>query len=257
MNKLFGMAVMAATLCATAGSALADERIAQKRGINARVAKVQLGGVINLHITQGATPSLVLIGDKDNIAKVIVTQNGDTLNIDSEGTRSWHIGNNKKYDVRAELTVPNLNELVSHGVGATDVRGFTGKELKLSLDGAGSVNVDSTYQNLTARLGGVGSMTLKSGNADQVDIKLRGAGHIEISGTSKLLRADLGGVGGLDAQKLVADTVELDMSGLGSASVYAKNGAKVKLSGMGSATVYGKPATRTADAKGMGSISWE
>ncbi|MEJ7805510.1 MAG: DUF2807 domain-containing protein [Telluria sp.] len=257
MNKLFGMTVMAATLCVATTGAMAEERIAQKRGIDARVAKVQLGGVINLHIKQGATPSLVLIGDKENVAKVVVTQNGDTLNIDSEGTSKWSFGHNKKHNVRAELTVPNLNELSSHGVGATEVQGFTGNELKLSLDGAGSVTVDSAYKNLVARLGGVGSMTLKPVNADQVDLKLRGAGHIEINGTSKVLRADLGGVGSLDAHKLVADAVELDMSGLGGAKVYAKNSAKVKLSGMGSATVYGKPVTRTADAKGMGSISWE
>lgn len=257
MNKLFGMAVMATALCAAAGSAVADERISQQRAIDARVVKVKLGGVIDLHIKQGVTPSLVLTGDKQHIAKIIVTQSGDTLNIDSEGGRNWNFGKNNKHDVRAELTVPNLNELVSHGVGATDVHGFTGNELKISLDGAGSVDVDSKYKNLTARLGGVGSMTLDPVNADQVDLKLRGAGHIEIKGTSKMLRADLGGVGSLDAQTLVADAVELDMSGLGGATVYAKTSAKVKLSGMGSASVYGKPVTRSADAKGMGSISWK
>lgn len=257
MNKLFGMAAMATALCVAATGAMADERISQKRDIDARVAKVQLGGVIDLHIKQGATPSLVLIGDKEQVAKVVITQNGDTLNIDSEGTSKWHFGHSKKYNVRAELTVPNLKELASHGVGATQVQGFTGNELKLSLDGAGSVNVDSAYKNLIARLGGVGSMTLKPVNADQVDLKLRGAGHIDINGTSKVLRADLGGVGSLDAQNLVADAVELDMSGLGGAKVHAKNSAKVKLSGMGSATVYGNPGTRSADAKGMGSISWQ
>lgn len=257
MNKLFGMALMATALCATAGSAVADERISQQRAIDARVVKVKLGGVVNLHIKQGATPSLVLTGDRQHIAKIIVTQSGDTLNIDSEGGRTWNFGKNNKQDVRAELTVPNLNELMSHGVGATEVDGFTGNALKISLDGAGSVDVDSKYKNLTARLGGVGSMTLNPVNADQVDLKLRGAGHIEIKGSSRMLRADLGGVGSLDAQKLVSDAVELDMSGLGGATVYAKTSAKVKLSGMGSASVYGKPVTRSADARGMGSISWE
>jgi hypothetical protein len=257
MNKVFGMAVMAATLSVTAAGAMADDRISQQRGIDARVAKVNLGGVINLHIKQGAAPSLVLIGEREQVAKVKVTQSGDTLNIDTEGTRGWNFGKNNKLDVRAELTVPNLNELSSHGVGATEVNGFSGNQLKVTLDGAGAVNVDSAYKNLSARLGGVGSMTLKSANADSVDLKLRGAGHIEINGSSKVLRADLGGVGSLDAQKLLSDAVELDMSGLGGATVYARNSAKVKLSGMGSATVYGKPATRSADAKGMGSISWE
>ena len=47
------------------------------------------------------------------------------------------------------------------------------------------------------------------------------------------------------------------MTGLGGASVYAKNSANLKLSGLGSATVYGKPASRSASAHGMGSVSWQ
>ena len=257
MNKIFGMAMMAATLCTAATSALADERISQQRTIDAKVAKVKLGGIVNLTVRQGATPSLLIIGDKEYVNKVTVTQRGDTLTIDTDSGRGWNIGNTNKRDLRAELTVPNFSELESTGVGSTEVQGFSGSELKIALDGAGAVTVDSNYRNLVARLGGVGSMTLNSANADSVDLKLRGAGHIGIKGTSKTLHADLGGVGGLDARKLVADAVELDMSGMGGATVYARNSAKVKLSGMGSATVYGKPAIRSTDAKGMGSVSWE
>ncbi len=87
MNKLFGMAVIAVSLSATAAGAVAQERVSQQRVIDARVAKVNLGGVINLHIKQGATPSLVLIGDRENVTKVKVTQSGETLNIDTDGGR--------------------------------------------------------------------------------------------------------------------------------------------------------------------------
>jgi len=71
------------------------------------------------------------------------------------------------------------------------------------------------------------------------------------------LRAHLAGVGSLDAQGLRADTVELDLTGLGSASVYAKDTARVNLSGMGLATVYDNPANRSANATGMGKVSWK
>jgi hypothetical protein len=257
MHKIFATVLVAAALSAASGAALA-EQISQGRGIDARVVKVKLGGVINLRIKQGATPSLVIIGEKDQVAKVTVVQSGDTLAIDMENdnNRSWHFGNSDKRDLRAELTIPNLNELVSHGVGATDVQGFTGNEVRLSLDGAGSVKLTSQYRNIVARLGGVGSMTLNSGESEQVDLKLRGAGHIAVNGHSKLLRANLGGVGSLDARQLQADAVDLDMSGLGGATVYAKNTANLKLSGLGSATVYGKPENRSSDARGLGSISW-
>jgi hypothetical protein len=256
MNQMFGAVMMAAALSVPAGAATAGEQTSEPRAIDARVVKVKLGGVINLHLKQGATASLVLIGDQRDVAKVSVVQNGDTLTIDND-KRGWHFGGDERRDVRAELTLPNLNELDSHGVGASEVQGFTGSEVRLTLDGAGSVSVTSQYRNVVARLGGVGSMTLNAGDADQVDLKLRGAGHIAVNGHSKLLRASLGGVGGLDARQLQADAVELDMSGLGGATVYAKNSASLKLSGLGSATVYGKPASRSAEARGLGSVSWQ
>lgn len=254
MSKLFGAVMMAAALSVTAGAAMA-EQVSEVRAVDARVLKVKLGGVINLRIKQGATAGLVVIGDKRDVSRVTIVQNGDTLNIDTEN-RGWHFGGDDRHDVRAELTLPNLTELVSHGVGASDVQGFSGNEVRLSLDGAGSVSVTSQYRNVVARLGGVGSMTLNAGDTDQVDLKLRGAGHIAVNGYSKLLRATLGGVGSLDARQLQADAVDLDMSGLGGATVYAKNSANVKLSGLGSATVYGNPGNRSADARGLGSVSW-
>jgi hypothetical protein len=255
MNTLFGAVMMTAALSVTTGAAMA-EQISEPRTVDARVLKVKLGGVINLRIKQGATASLVLVGEKRDMAKVTVVQSGDTLTIDTDD-RGWHFGSDDRHNVRAELTLPNLNELVSHGVGASDVQGFTGNEVRLSLDGAGAVTFTSQYRNVVARLGGVGSMTLNAGDADQVDLKLRGAGHIAVNGHSKLLRASLGGVGSLDARKLEADAVDLDMSGLGGATVYAKNSANLKLSGLGSATVYGKPGNRSAEARGLGSVSWQ
>lgn len=255
MNTFFGTAVMAAALVVSNG-AVADEQVSQGRAIDARAVKVKLGGIIDLRITQGATASLTITGDKRLVEQVSVVQQGDTLSIDTDSHRWTFSGNNRK-QLRAELVLPNLNELASHGVGASDVKGFNGNDLKVALDGAGAVTINGNYKNVVASLGGVGSMTFNDASADQVDLKLRGAGAISINGTSKLLRADLGGLGSLDARRLTADTVVLDMSGLGGASVYARTSANLKLSGLGSATVYGKPTTRSAEARGMGSVSWQ
>ena len=255
MNKIFSAIMVAAALGVSPDAALAAEKISQQRTIDARIVKIKLGGVINLNVKQGPNASLVLVGEQRDIDRVSVSQGGDTLTIDTESS-GWGFGNKERHNVRAELTLPNLNELVSNGVGATDLTGFTGNEVRLSLEGAGSVKVSGSYKRIVARLGGVGSMRLNAGNADQVDLKLGGAGHIGVTGNTKLLRAQLGGVGSLDAGKLHADAVELDMSGLGGATVYAKTSANLKLSGLGSATVHGNPGSRSADARGLGSVSW-
>jgi hypothetical protein len=256
MHKLIGAAFMAVTLSATSGTATA-EQTSETRAIDARVLKVKLGGIIDLRLKQGPTASLVIAGDQRYVSKVVTTQQGDTLQIDIEHNRHINFGGNHKAQLRAELTLPNFNELASQGVGSAEISGFSGEQIRLSLDGAGAVTLASRYRNIDASLGGVGSMTLNAADSDRVELSLRGAGRIEVSGQSKLLRAKLGGVGSLEARELRADTVELTMTGLGSATVYAKSTANLSLNGLGSATVYGKPVNRRSTAGGLGSVSWE
>jgi hypothetical protein len=253
MAKTFATAFIAAALLVPAASTFAADHINEPRTIDARVAKIKLGGAVDLKIKQGATPSLVITGTRDMLDKVRTTQNGDTLVIEMDKvTFSW----GKNSALKAELTVPAMNEITSTGVGSTEMNGFSGNDLKISLDGAGSMNVNGQYKNVNARLGGVGSMNLNTGDANLIDLSMRGAGSLTITGNAKTLKATLGGVGSLDAKKLTADAVDLDLSGLGGASVYAKTSANLNLSGLGSATVYGKPVNRNASARGLGSVSW-
>ncbi|GJJ05547.1 hypothetical protein RugamoR64_60850 [Duganella rhizosphaerae] len=257
MKKYLKAAMLATVLSSGASAALAADVISENRSVDARAVNIDLDGVISLKIKQGPVASLTLHGEADALKKVTVEQTGDTLHIGTSKTRGFNFGFGRKQDLRAELTLPNLRQVVSSGVGSTEVNGFSGDNLRLALDGAGSVKVNAQYRNVDVKLGGVGSMTVNAGNSDNVDLNLRGTGHIEITGQTKQLHASLGGVGGLDAEQLRADTVEVNMSGLGSASVYAKTSANMKLSGMGSAKVYGNPANRSASARGMGSISWQ
>ncbi len=256
MNKTFATTLFAAALCAS-GAALADDTVSETRAIDGRVVKIKLDGVINLTVKQGATASMVVIGEKRKVAQVTTTQNGDTLQIDTHNDKHHTTINFGKSTLRVELTLPALRELNSAGVGSSDISGFSGESVKLALDGAGSLTVNSHYKNVNASLGGVGSMTLNAGDTDSVDLDMRGAGQIVVSGQSKNLHASLGGVGSLDAKKLQADAIDVDMSGLGSATLYARTSANLNLSGLGSATVYGKPAKRNSTAQGLGKVSWE
>lgn len=252
MTRLFQAALIATTLC-TSGAAMAQQTTEQ-RTIDARVSRIELGGVVELHVKQGPTASLTLSGDKRLLSRVTTTQKGDVLVIDMDKVSfSWGRDDGT---VKVQLTVPNLSELTATGVGASTLTGFTGKSITLTQEGAGSINMNGNYKFVKVRLGGVGSMKIDSGMSEEVDVSLGGAGKISITGKAKMLRASLGGLGGLDARELHADAVDVDMSGLGGASVYAKNSANVNLSGMGSATVYGKPAQRTSNDRGMGSVTW-
>jgi len=254
MNKFFAAALLF-TCVTVSNSANADDIVSESRNIDARVVNITLDGVIDLKVKQGPTASLVIYGEKRYFDKIMTSQDGNTLHINTDIHNESHFNNQRH--LRAELTLPALRELISGGVGSAEVRDFSGNELTLALNGVGGINVTGNYRNVKARLGGVGGMTINNGDSDNVDLNLRGAGQLTVTGQSRHLSAKLGGVGKLNAEQLHADSVDVDMAGLGSASVYAKNSANMHLSGMGHATVYGNPAKRVADSSGMGGISWE
>lgn len=251
MNKFVNATMMAVALYAAATPVFADEIISESRAVDGRTVKVYLDGVIDLKLKQGPA-SLVVYGDKRYVQKITVTQKGETLRIGTD-LHGIHLS---QPNLRAELTLPNLAELVSAGVGSADISGFKGDKVKLVLEGAGSVNMASQFRSVDANLNGAGSMNVNAMTADAVDLNLRGAGQIIVSGQSKTLRARLGGVGSLDAQQLRSDSVDVDMTGLGGATVYAKSDVKLRLTGLGSATVYGNPATRSTSSRGLGRVAF-
>lgn len=255
MPVLSRTALLATALILMTGPALGADLVRESRSVDARITKVKLDGIVDLVVRQGASASLVVSGERGYVQHITTAQRGDTLEI---GTESLNRRNGKMQEkLRAELTVPNLAEFDSQGVGAATVTGFSGEAVRLALDGAGSVTLDSRYRNIDAHLGGVGAMTLNGVRAERVDLSLGGAGRIQVSGESKALRASMAGVGSLDAQGLRTESVDLDISGLGGATVHASRAADVDLNGMGSATVYGKPASRKVNTSGMGRVAWK
>lgn len=253
MNTLLASTFLATSLAFGAHAHAADDTVREARTVDARVSRVHLGGVVSLDLRQGP-PSLVVSGERGYVAKIRTTQRGDTLTIDLDDDSRIR---NIKSELRAELSVPNLQEFVSEGVGKSELTGFRGDKVTLSLEGAGAIRFTGQYRDVDARLGGVGGMVINAGQSERIELHLGGAGHITVAGQTKVLRAHLGGIGGLDAQQLRADSVDLDLNGLGGASVFASTVANVNLSGMGSATVYGKPATRHANTSGFGKVSWQ
>ena len=213
MKPILTAGVVFAAACAFSGAAVAspDETVTETRAIDARVVRVKLDGAIDLKLRQGPVALLVLTGDKKWLAKTTTIQSGDTLNIDTE-TRGVKM--HRLPGLRAELTLPQLREVNSESVGSTEIVGFSGDEIDLVLDGAGSMKVNCNYKMVNASLGGVGSLNIAGINADGIDVHLRGAGYVTLSGRSKWLKAELGGLGGLDAEKFSVDSVNLELSGL-------------------------------------------
>lgn len=235
-------------------AAAAPEAASDSRPLDARVVRVKVEGVVDLRVRQGSPASLVVTGDPRWLAKLTAVQSGDTLMIgsDMQGARLQ-----RQNPVRAEMVLPNLREVSSESIGNTEITGFRGDELELTLDGAGSMTVNAHYRLVSASLGGVGNMKLAGMNSEGIVVDVQGAGYVTLAGRSKWLKAELGGLGGLDAQGFTTDSVVLELSGLGNATVTAHQSANLNLSGMGSVTVYGKPLNRKVSIDGLGKVSWK
>jgi len=256
MNKVFQVGLLFAASCALPGHALAaDEAETRTVSIDARVVRVKIDGVVDVRLRQGDTPSLRIVGDKRYLDKLTSSQMGDTLHLEGEGDRSIKISSGT--GARAEMVLPNLRQVVMEGIGSTEISGFSGQDLELVMDGAGSMKATVDYKMVRARLGGIGRMNLWIGENERTQIDLGGAGNITLGGRSKLLKAALGGLGGLNAQQFDAADIDLDLSGLGNATASATSNARLNLSGLGSAVVYGKPLNRDVKVDGLGKVTWK
>lgn len=255
MKKLLQFGLLFAAFLALFSRADAADDATETRviAIDARVVRVKVDGVVDVKLRQGDVPVLKLVGERRYLDKLTASQSGDTLNLATEG-RGVKIG---RSTLRAELVLPNLREVVAEGVGQTDINGFSGDLLELTLDGAGGMRVVSDYKALRANLGGVGHMNLWLSENEVTELDLQGAGYITLGGRSKQLKATLGGVGSLNAQQFQAEAVNVELSGLGNATVTARNNAMLNLSGLGSVTVYGKPLNRNVSVDGLGKVSWK
>lgn len=260
MNKLLIWAAGALLFAAMTGAAAAgatDEQATENRAIDARITRVRLDGIVDLTVRQGPVASLVVSGNARLVGQTVSRQNGDTLIIenDDHGMRG---SSSRRRTLRAELVLPALRELTSESLGRSEISGFSGQSLLLSLDGAGSMSLqESRYQVVKVKLGGLGSMTLRDLHAELIELNLEGAGYVTLEGQVRNLRANMEGLGGLDAKQCMADSVSLDLSGLGSATVNAHQNARLNLSGLGSVTVYGKPLNRTVSVDGLGKVNWK
>jgi hypothetical protein len=261
VDKFFRFAFMIGALCGFVETASAGpDVVSETRPLDQRVVRIKLDGIVDVQVRQGSTASMTVRGDRRWVARTSTDQHGDTLSIDTQlrsGGISEHFTLRETTPLLVEVTLPRLREVSADSIGSTIVTGFTGDELDLTHDGAGSMTVQCNYKRVTASLGGIGSMVIEGLNSEGVELNLRGAGSISLAGRAKWLRADLGGLGGLNAQQFPVENVNLDVSGLGNATVNAHQNAILNLSGMGSVTVYGKPLNRREQIDGLGKVSWK
>lgn len=224
----------------------------ETRSITAAITQIEVSGPVKLMLKQSATPSLIVRSEQRHISKISTDQSGNTLSI-AFNTSTLH---NRK-PIEVEVTLPELQKLTIRGSGMSQVTGFKGEQLQLSLNGSGDLMLEGEYKNINANLRGSGDLTLSTGNSDSVDLDVIGSGNITAKGQSKALVTQLNGSGDINAEELVTDKVNITLNGSGNTHVNAKQSVNVNLRGSGDVMVRGQPQQRTINKYGSGDVEFE
>jgi len=164
--------------------------------------KINVTGVYDLEVKRGSSYEVRISGKPVALERAQIKVDGQTLYLGHRRKGRGYRGFKNSKSIRANITLPNLEELTVSGVVDGDIR-----------------DVD----------------------ADVFTINISGVGDVRISGTCNRLNARLSGVGDLNARKLECKSAEVKVSGVGDARVYASEDLNAFVSGIGDLTCYGSP----------------
>jgi Protein of unknown function (DUF2807). len=143
----------------------------------------------------------------------------------------WMFGSS---DIRYELTVRSLDELV--------------------VDGSGDVTSSVSSDELRVEVSGSGTVTLTGIDAESVTVEISGSGDVELAGAARSLAIALDGSGEVDADDLEVVDAVVEISGSGDVDLYATGTLRAEVSGSG--TVEHRGGARVdADVSGSGDVT--
>lgn len=231
-SLLFAIATLAAITFSCRYDRDSDDRYFDSQDLSG-VSRLKINGVINLLITQGDDESLTVEGSPDLADRLTIEQKGDLLELKLEEFSGSFF---QKNELRVQLTVSNLEELVFEGVGNIKTTGPLEVEaLRIRGKGVGNIELEVAAENLEAELNLMGNMSLK--------------------GQANWVRLINEGVGNIDAARLVAQKMELKSSGIGHVSVHCEDELSIDVSGIGAVEYSGNPTVIKEKVDGIGKVT--
>jgi Putative auto-transporter adhesin, head GIN domain len=193
---------------------------------------IRLSFPAQVFINQGETESLTIQAE-DNVAPEIGSRVVDgVLEIDNLNGSHFPISPTKP--VKITIVVKDLSELDFETAGEVNLIGLKTDQLKLIMDGAGTLTLDNVQLN-------------------GLDSTLSGVGSIRASGTTNSEIVRVQGLGSFNDSDLHSQQASVSLDGMGSATVWADKNLNANVDGLGSINYYGDAQViKTVD--GLGSI---
>jgi hypothetical protein len=220
--------IIIALLVACQGGIVGNGKVETREKEIGNFNRLVIKGNFRVYLEQTGKPSLRMEMDENLLDVVRITEEGNTLRIETK------------------INILQAREKNLY-IGVKDLE-------KLELGGAVNFRSDSVMKFETLGILATGAVRLNFEiEADQLKLNLEGASESDISGKVDVLRMQLSGAGDFDAFDLIARDVEIDLSGAGGARLYATEKLDVTISGAGSVRYRGEPEVHKK-ISGLGSL---
>jgi len=181
---------------------------------------MNVSGIFELKISQGAVESVKLEGDEDLLAYISVRNDGSKLIVDMDKLKD----KNANFKIKNKLKVyVTFNKL---------------KEIELNMVGNVHSTEELSFNDLNINNQGVGNLDFKL-SANSFNLNNKGVGNVTISGKAQQASITNTGVGSMNAGNFSVQTMNIQNTGIGSAEINAEKEVKVKSTGLGNITNRG------------------
>lgn len=197
--------------------------------------EISLGGSARVVVKQGSPQSVVVEGNKEDLAAFETDVQNGRLRLNFRDQQGRQFRNQNHGPVTVYVTAPTLTALRVSGSGKLEASGpLQAETIALNVSGSGNLRVPQLQ-------------------AKQVETNVSGSGDVTVGGTASSHDIRISGSGEVQARDLKTETSRARINGSGDAHVYASRTAEGALTGSGSLYVAGG-AQLSSSSHGSGKV---
>ena len=229
--RLIGLVMMLPLIACSANAETGEAAKARGNGPSrdydvAGFSTVSLRGADDIEVRVGPSYSVRAQGPADELDKLDILRDGDTLKVGRKQSSGWGWSQSKT-PVKIFVTLPRL-------AGA-------------SVAGSGNMSVDRVEgERFRGSIAGSGNLSLGAVRVDEAALSVAGSGDLTGAGEARRLRLDIAGSGDIDARQLTAAEANISIAGSGNARTVVNGPARVSIAGSGDVELGGRPQCTTS-----------
>lgn len=253
----YGMAALLVAACVITPQGFVPLQIVRGEGESqvqeldlGRFDRVSIGNAFQATIQQGDEFRVVVEVDQALLPHLRAQVDGSLLRIELEPG----ISTTGDVTLRAEITMPVLNELVAGGATRVEVSGFSSTDaLDLNISGASRVIAELDAGDTDMVVSGASHLTLE-GTLGNVDINASGASRVTLHGSGGNARVLASGASHVDMFDFPVEDGDVNVSGASSVTLLANGRLDGNASGASSIHYGGSPTLGNLRSSGASSI---